>query len=172
MRKIFTIGMVLFSMLCAVAGSGSLVFAQEQNEPTAEAMEQANKLFELTFAGTFLDQLADQVWRPVESELKKNNSSITAEELKILKDEYLVIQKEQMAEILTEAPRIYARHFTADELKELYEFQSSPLGMKSLQVMPAIMGELMPMIIKHSQSAGPRMMEKLRNKIKERGYKI
>lgn len=172
MRKIFTISIVLCSLLGAVAGSGSLVFAQEQNEPSAEAMEQANKLFELTFAGTFLDQLADQVWRPVENELRSNNSSITDEEIKILKEEYLAIQKEQMADILTEAPRIYARHFTTDELKQLYVFQSSPLGMKSLQVMPSIMGELMPMIIKHSQNVGPRMMEKLRKKIKERGYKI
>ena len=74
--------------------------------------------------------------------------------------------------MLGHAPQIYARHFTIDELKQLYTFQSSPLGKKSLKVMPQILGELMPIILKQSKKVGRRILKRLKNVIRDKGYKI
>ncbi len=154
---------------CLMVGMAPLALAKE---PSSEALREANKLFDLTFSGTFFENLTAQVWKSVEQALKAKNPSISEDVLSTFKSELMAIQQEQMADVMKEAPRIYARHFTVDELKQLYDFQASPIGKKSLKVMPQIMGELMPLILKHAQQAGPRVMQKLQEKIKQKGYKI
>ena len=154
---------------CLMVGMAPLALAKE---PSPEALREANKLFDLTFSGTFFENLTEQVWKSVEHALKAKNPSISEDVLSTFKSELMAIQQEQMADVMKEAPRIYARHFTVDELKQLYDFQASPIGKKSLKVMPQIMGELMPLILKHAQQAGPRVMQKLQEKIKQKGYKI
>ena len=154
---------------CLMVGMAPLALAKE---PSSEALREANKLFDLTFSGTFFENLTAQVWKSVEQALKAKNPSISEDVLSTFKSELMAIQQEQMADVMKEAPRIYARHFTVDELKQLYDFQASPIGKKSLKVMPQIMGELMPLILKHAQQAGPRVMQKLQEKIKHKGYKI
>ncbi|TWI65275.1 hypothetical protein IP91_02682 [Pseudoduganella lurida] len=59
----------------------------------------------------------------------------TAAMSKVLEDPKLA--DEMMGEMVP----LYARHFTADEMKELATFYRSPVGRKSLQVMPQLLGE-------------------------------
>ena len=165
MRRLLSCAVVYFLMV------GMAPFALAK-EPSPEALKEANKLFDLTFSGAFFENLTAQIWNSVEKDLKQKNPSISDDVLSTFKSELMTIQQEQMVEVLKEAPRIYARHFSAEELKQLYDFQASPIGKKSLKVMPQIMGELMPLILKHAQQAGPRVMQKLQEKIKQKGYKI
>jgi uncharacterized protein len=46
-------------------------------------------------------------------------------------------------EMMAEAVPLYARYFTADELKQLATFYRTPVGKKSLQALPKLMGEAM-----------------------------
>jgi len=43
----------------------------------------------------------------------------------------------------TELVGLYSRHFTADELKQIAAYYRTPVGAKSLQVMPQVMAESM-----------------------------
>ncbi|MBB3223302.1 DUF2059 domain-containing protein [Pseudoduganella umbonata] len=54
---------------------------------------------------------------------------------KVLEDPKLA--DEMMAEVVP----LYSRYFTADEMKQLATFYRTPIGKKSLQVMPQLMGE-------------------------------
>lgn len=54
---------------------------------------------------------------------------------KVLEDPKLA--DEMMAEVVP----LYARYFTPDEMKQLATFYRTPIGKKSLQVMPQLMGE-------------------------------
>ncbi len=44
-------------------------------------------------------------------------------------------------DILTETVPVYARHFSADELKQITAFYRTPVGAKMLNLMPQLMGE-------------------------------
>ena len=46
-----------------------------------------------------------------------------------------------MAKALPELARIYARHFTPEEIRELAEFYETPLGRKMLLIEPKIQGD-------------------------------
>jgi len=55
----------------------------------------------------------------------------------VLNDPALVTEME------TELVGLYSRHFTADELKQIAAYYRTPVGAKSLQVMPQVMAESM-----------------------------
>jgi hypothetical protein len=50
---------------------------------------------------------------------------------------------------MQDMPLIYARYFTADELRQLAAFYKSPIGVKALSQIPKVMAEF-------SATLGPR----------------
>ncbi|NVE00479.1 DUF2059 domain-containing protein [Massilia sp. BJB1822] len=50
-----------------------------------------------------------------------------------------------MDDIIAETLPLYARHYTADEMRQIAAFYRTPVGKKTLQVMPQLMGEAMEM---------------------------
>ncbi len=48
-----------------------------------------------------------------------------------------------MADMESEMIALYSRHFTADELKQIAAYYRTPVGMKSMQLMPQVMAESM-----------------------------
>jgi hypothetical protein len=48
-----------------------------------------------------------------------------------------------MDEIAAEFVPLYARHFTAAEIRQLAAFYKTPIGMKMISVMPQVAGEMM-----------------------------
>lgn len=46
-----------------------------------------------------------------------------------------------MAELESEMLALYARHFTADELKQMAAYYRTPVGKKTMQLMPQVMTE-------------------------------
>ena len=59
---------------------------------------------------------------------------------------------------------LYARHFTADELKKIGEFYQSPVGAKTLTAMPQIMNESMMIGQKLALPRVQKLMEKYKAK--------
>ncbi len=53
---------------------------------------------------------------------------------------------------------LYASHFTADEVKALTAFYRSPAGKKSMEVMPALMGESAEVAKKLVQERAKRLI--------------
>lgn len=69
-----------------------------------------------------------------------------------------------ISEMEAEVTALYARHFTADEVKQIAAYYRTPVGAKSLQLMPQIMGESMAI---SQRITGPRLqkaMEQFRKK--------
>ncbi|MTW10622.1 DUF2059 domain-containing protein [Pseudoduganella eburnea] len=69
-----------------------------------------------------------------------------------------------ISEMETEVVALYARHFSADEVKQIAAYYRTPIGAKSLQLMPQIMGESMAI---SQRVTGPRIqkaMEQFRKK--------
>ncbi len=127
--------------------------AAAQTAPPPDALQAANELFALLsqdMLAQLVHQITAQVWPPIERQLTAK--SVPADTIAELRKEFERIQREYLADVLKGAPEIYARHFTAQELRELLAFNKSPTGQKALHEMPQIMGEVTAMLI-------PRMQE-------------
>ena len=72
---------------------------------------------------------------------------------------------------MKEAPAIYARHFTASELRELTQFYKTPLGTKTLTEMPEVMQDMLPMMTQASTSYKQKIDTAFTEILKRHGYK-
>lgn len=61
-----------------------------------------------------------------------------------------------MADMENEMIALYSRHFTADELKQIAAYYRTPVGMKSMQLMPQVMAESMAI---GQRITGPRIQK-------------
>jgi hypothetical protein len=67
---------------------------------------------------------------------------------------------------------LYARHFTADELRQITAFYRGPAGQKFLQVMPAISQESLAMGQKLGQEIARDLQARITDELRKRGHKI
>lgn len=115
------------------------------------AHDVAQELVNLTLGGTANDMIAKMtsaMWPSIQATLPKTLDEVTVAELR---GEFDRVVKKYVGEAMKVAPDIYARHFSADELRGLLAFYQTPLGAKALAEMPKLMGDfsssaLMPMM--------------------------
>jgi hypothetical protein len=67
---------------------------------------------------------------------------------------------------------IYARTFTADELRQVTAFYRSPIGQKFLEKMPVIAQESMAMGQKFGQEIAAEMRTRMIEELRKRGHNI
>ena len=85
----------------------------------------------------------------------------------------LAYQKiEFISKVMEDAPSIYARHFTTAELRQLLAFYQSPLGEKSLRVLPQITTETMALIMPRMQQLQAQVVEAFTKVLRDRGFNI
>jgi uncharacterized protein len=75
-------------------------------------------------------------------------------------------------EIVDEVTALYARTFTAEELREVTAFYRGPTGQKFLQKQPTIMHESMAIGQKFGQSVATEMQSRIIEELRKRGHKI
>ena len=66
-----------------------------------------------------------------------------------------------MDELVAEIAPLYARHFSADELRTMAAFYRTPVGLKMMQTMPQLMGESMQISQRVLMPRMTAMIEKL-----------
>ena len=87
-----------------------------------------------------------------------------------LRKEFDRIQIANVTEIMKEAPPIYARHFTVDELQELAAFYRTPIGAKALRELPQVMGEFTASAVPRMQAMQQQATDGFNRILRERGY--
>ena len=75
-----------------------------------------------------------------------------------------------LSEIMADAPAIYARHFTAQELTEIVAFYRTPTGAKTLKEMPQAMAEFFALIGPRLQGSSVKITQAFTDILKKRGY--
>lgn len=69
-----------------------------------------------------------------------------------------------MTDMEAEMIALYSRHFTADELKQIAAYYRTPVGMKSMQLMPQVMAESMAIGQRVTMPRIQKAMEQFRYK--------
>ena len=141
-----------------------------QGASSPEAMQAANELFALLSKDMMAQmsrQMTAQMWPLVEHELAGKVDTATQAQLR---NEFERIQIENLADVLKDAPAIYARHFTAQELREIIAFNRSPTGQKALHEIPQVMSETIGLIMPRIPDVQTRTQEAFTKILRERGY--
>jgi hypothetical protein len=156
--------------MCLLAPAGLPVRALAQVAPPADALAAATDLFSVLstdLIGQLSREMTAQVWPRVERDLR---SMIDATALAELRKEFERIQAEAVTEVMKEGPPIYARHFSAAELRELAAFYRTPLGQKTLQLLPVVTGQIMQSVMPRMQTMQAATQERFNAILRQRGY--
>ncbi|HEY0568211.1 MAG TPA: DUF2059 domain-containing protein [Xanthobacteraceae bacterium] len=156
---------IIFLLVFAVSG----LPAQAQSEQS-EALQVANELFALLSKDMLADltnSMTAQMWPMVERQMRPGLDAATLNELR---SEFERIQKASLAEAMQSAAPIYARHFTAGELRDLINFYNSPTGQKSLRELPQVMSEILTGTMPRMQQLQVQASESFAKILRDRGY--
>jgi uncharacterized protein len=167
--------------LCAVVLSFTLAIgtaggARAQGQPPSpEALQAANELFSIIskdMIQQLVSQLTAQFWPPVERSLRTKYSNIADGTIAELRAEFERIQVKNMARIMADAPAIYARHFTVQEMREMLAFHRTPTGQKALRVLPQVMGEFTASMLPKLKDVQVETMDAFNSVLRQRGFPI
>lgn len=138
--------------------------------PSPDALKAAEELAAL-MSGDTVGQMSAamtaQIWPAIERQLGPKVDAATLTELRGEFEQSLgAFSKAAMAD----APAVYARHFTVQELRDLLAFYKSPVGAKTLRTMPAVMAELGQEMAPRIQAFQTELHAKMEATLKKHGY--
>jgi hypothetical protein len=92
---------------------------------------------------------------------------------KDLDEAAVIVQKQydpRVSELVDATARIYANHFTEQELKDLLTFYQSPLGKKAVAEEPRVLDESMIYAGRWADNLSQDVMVSMRSEMKKRGH--
>jgi hypothetical protein len=139
-------------------------------QPSPDAIAAAKELFAFLskdILAQMTTQLSQLTWPDVERRLSGHLDRAALAELR---REFERIQLENLEDIMKDAPMIYARRFTAAELREIVAFYRTPTGVKALREMPQVMAEAIAIIVPRMADIQRETKTSFERVLRERGY--
>ncbi|MCF8477001.1 MAG: DUF2059 domain-containing protein [Pseudolabrys sp.] len=78
----------------------------------------------------------------------------------------------RLSELTGEVARIYATHFSEEELKELLAFYNSPVGKKLVQEQPNIVNDSLKFAQDWANTLSDEVVKKMRAELQKKGHKL
>jgi hypothetical protein len=157
--------------LCVVlaAATGGNVAAQESRTPAALLL--AKELIDLKGATRAFDPAIAGAIQYHKNLFIQTNPNL-AGELEDVARKLLAEMEPRNVELHQQLARVYAEHFTVQELKELLAFYKSPLGKKLIAEEPKIAEDAMKSADDWSQKFAEEVIAKMRAEMKKRGFNL
>jgi hypothetical protein len=144
-------------------------------EPDPEALKAAKELCALVLSKESVKQISTQVsamtWPGIEEALK-SKQTVTTAQIDSLRQDFERIQIEFLSTVLEDAPPVYAHHFTAGELRQLIAFYQTPVGKKTISVLPQVMTEVMALVSARLPKVQNDVMQSFGKVLRKRGFSI
>lgn len=160
----------VFSAVLAAAGSAQA--APPSEAAVRELMDATNARSSIAVSMQNMSKAFPQVLRQRAEAVVRNNPKLNEEQRKA---ELASVERRMPAitaalqkdlndpklvdELYNQVVPMYARHFSADEVKALTAFYRSPAGKKSLQVMPQLLADSAQVAQKLTQERAKRIIE-------------
>jgi uncharacterized protein len=168
MRNVRSVLATLVVLGLSCAALPSRILAQSAVLP--EARQAADELFALLsteMLGQMSTQMMGPMWTAIEREFGPKLDPATMSDLRRELEQMMV---SEVAEMMKEAPAIYSRHFTAQELRDVAAFYRTPTGQKTLRAMPQIGAEIMALLIPRMPEMQARTQQGFERILRQRGY--
>ena len=151
--------------------SGAAERAPADEAPSAEALQAANQLLAIMspdLVHQVVTQTTNLVWPVLVQKLRSQN--IDDATIAELRSEFERTMGESYTDLMKDAPAVYARHFTVDELRQLAAFYQTPVGAKALRELPNVMSEFFAAIAPRIQAAQQQSIMRFNDILRQHGY--
>jgi hypothetical protein len=133
----------------------ALPLAGQVRSADTDKINNIQRLLTMMGADKLRDALMDQLVDGIKKSLPtigqdEKSSKMSARLMELLREEF---KKTDFASITVD---MYDKYFTSDEIKALIQFYSSPVGQKTIQMLPAITQESARRGMELGQAAGER----------------
>jgi len=145
--------------------------ARADEAPSADTLKAAEELTAIVNADTVAQmsgEMTAQIWPSIENSL---SAKVDAATLAELRTEFERSVTAFAGETTKYTPAVYARHFTAPEMREIVAFYRTPTGAKSLHVMPLVMADVMAQMGPRVQTFQTDLNTKIVAIMQKHGYK-
>lgn len=156
----------VLAIACLV--SGGIARAQA---PTPSAIAAARDLVVIKGGTAMFEPLIPGVIESAKNSLLPTNPQL-AQPLNEVAAELRKQYEPKRAEILDEVAKIYAEHFTEQELKELVAFYKTPLGKKLLAEEPAALDQSLKAAQAWAVHFSDQVIERFHVEMKKKGYNL
>ena len=142
-----------------------------QDAPSPEALRAAQDLAAV-MTGDAVEQMSSamigQMWPSIENQL---GGKVDAATLAELRSEFVGATTSFTGEVMKEAPAIYARNFSAQELRDILAFYKTPAGAKALHMMPKVMTDVTTQMAPRMQGFQRDLVARMQTIMEKHGYK-
>jgi hypothetical protein len=158
----------------ALAGPAGRAAAQgaapnAAHQPSQAAVLLAKQILELKHAESIFEPLVRGVVVKTRDFFMQTNF-MWGKDLNEIADNLIKQYSARAGELLNDAARIYASHFTEAELKQLLAFYQSPLGQKVINEEPKAADESMAFAGSWADKLSEEVIGKMRAEMKKRGH--
>ena len=150
----------------------SLGYCDELNLEKKAAIQE---LLQVTGATQMGQMLGNALARQMMQVLKKAKPDIDPKAFDIIQEEVESIIHEELVvkeSLLTYMYPIYHKYLTLEEIKGLIRFYQTPLGRKTISVMPRVTQEAMIAGQAWGQAFGPKLQQRVSDRFRKEGIKI
>jgi hypothetical protein len=150
---------------------GLFATAAPAQESSPAAMAAARDMLAVKGGAAFFDPVIPGVIETVKNSFVPTNPQLYRE----LNDVAALLRKDyesKRAEILDNVTRIFAQHFTEQELKGMTAFYKTPLGQKMLKEEPAAIEESLKSTQQWADAFSDTVMTRFRAEMLKKGHKL
>lgn len=155
---------------CLVACLSATVPARAQT-PSPDAMAAANELIVTMRSADFFKTIMPALMQGLKPAIVQNRPQVERDYDAIV-PQLLEGMNARLNEVMEQIAAVYARNFTADELREAVAFYRGPTGQKFVQKMPAITQESMAVGQRFGQSIASELRGRMIEELRKRGHNI
>ncbi|MGD0025686.1 MAG: DUF2059 domain-containing protein [Xanthobacteraceae bacterium] len=160
--------MVILLALAAI-GMARPAIAQAPAQPSPAAILLAKQIIDLKGVKDIFQPLVRGVVVKTKNMFMQTNFMWA----KDLNESAVIVEKQydsRLSEVIDATARIYASHFTEQELKQLLTFYQSPLGQKMIAQEPRALDESMASAGKWADNLSLEVIDSMRAEMKKRGH--
>jgi hypothetical protein len=159
----------LTTIVLALVVAGPAAYAQ--NKPTAASMQLAKELITITGATGMFNPLIAGVVEQAKLLYLQQNPALN-KDLSEIADKMRKELQPRNVELQNEISKLYATHFTEQELKEILAFYKSPTGKKMLIQQPIVVDASMSFAQQWANKLSEEVTSKMRDELKKKGHNM
>lgn len=146
--------------------------AQQSSDIDPKALEAARALIIATRATANMELLIDAMVPSMVELLKRDKADIPEDVIAKFIPEFRAEMQKALPQITELYARVYAKHFTLQELQDVAKFYESPLGRKLIAETPLILKETLPIAQQWGEKVGQQAAINAIAKLRAQGVKI
>ena len=156
-------------LLVVAAATGATAFAEEQTADSPEIRTDIERLMELTGAydTDVMQQMASMIAQQIGSMIGTEKPEVVQRCTEISIQAATEVFSE--GDFMDEMNAIYAKYFSPEDIRQLITFYESPVGAKSIKLMPELMSESMQVTMRWMAKISPVIQERVTKQLREEG---